>query len=77
MHLLNLAVNYCWQLHETADPANKSVQLFDYRFDYSLLQLEIVLAVTQMMVRQGDVEYQCRYQSIAAEVEELNTCQSS
>jgi len=28
----------------------------------------------QMMVGQGDVKYQCRYQSIAAEVEQLNTC---
>jgi len=32
MHLLDLAVNNCWLIHRAADPANKSVQFFDYRF---------------------------------------------
>jgi len=32
MHLLDLAVNNCWLIHRAANPANKSVQLFDYRF---------------------------------------------
>ncbi|KAF6016551.1 hypothetical protein EB796_025144 [Bugula neritina] len=32
MHLLDLAVNNCWLIHRAADPANKPVQLFDYRF---------------------------------------------